>query len=418
LDEFYPIKTAHKSKMNRLFFLCFLAVIVFAKQRYDNYQLVGVTFSSEEAQRFQTTFPDFDVWSNDGVIVADSETHLLLSPSQYDQFVSNFPSKSLSILNENIQSNIDMEDSINSKNNTAFFTKYHRYIEIENFLKTLATQHPSMVQLFNLGKSYEGRDTVGIRFGTPGAKKNVWLSSHQHAREWISSMTTLYIVQRMLTEFKAGNARVVKLFSRFNFHLVPVLNPDGYEYTHTNARMWRKNRRANGPPSGSFGVDMNRNWPIRWGGPGASTDPRSDTYMGTSPASEPETQNVIKYFNQTGFAAALDFHAYSQLLLRPWQWSSASCPDETKLNALGAKMVEAIRVNGAQTYRNIRGSQLYVHSGAMVDYFYGEKKILGYTVELRPTSSSSYGFVLPPQFIVPTGIENYFGVLDYFEHEH
>ena len=91
-------------------------------------------------------------------------------------------------------------------------------------------------------------------------------------------------------------------------------------------------------------------------------------FKGPSPASEIEVKNVINYFNSTKIHAAIDFHSYSQLLLRPWQYSNNQCPDEVGLRDLGAKMEASIRRNGGQTYRNIRGSQLYVHSGAMVDF--------------------------------------------------
>ena len=135
--------------------------------------------------------------------------------------------------------------------------------------------------------------------------------------------------------------------------------------------------------------------------------------MGTKPASEIETQNVIKFFNETKIDGALDFHSYSQLLLRPWQWTTSSSPDESGLMSLGEKMAKAIQANG-EPYRNIRGSQLYVHSGAMVDFFYGDKKIFGYTVELR--DRGRYGFALPPSLILPTCVENYFGSLEFIEH--
>jgi hypothetical protein len=136
--------------------------------------------------------------------------------------------------------------------------------------------------------------------------------------------------------------------------------------------------------------------------------------MGPSAGSELEVKNVINYFNKTQIHAAIDFHSYSQLLLRPWQWSTGECPDETGLRTLGSKMEQSIRSNGGMSYRNIRGSQLYVHSGAMVDFFYGEKKIYGYTIELRPTGAP--GFVLPPQFINPTGKENLYAIMDFAEH--
>ena len=45
-----------------------------------------------------------------------------------------------------------------------------------------------------------------------------------------------------------------------------------YEYSHTNYRLWRKNRRINSGNS-CKGVDLNRNWGYQWGGAGASTNP-------------------------------------------------------------------------------------------------------------------------------------------------
>lgn len=186
-------------------------------------------------------------------------------------------------------------------------------------------------------------------------------------------------MERLLKDFKQGNQRVKKLFEKYTFAFVPVLNVDGYEYTHTNARLWRKNRRNNRPHN-SFGVDLNRNWPYKWGGRGASREPSSDTYMGPSAASEIETQNVIRFFKDNKVSAAIDIHSYSQLLLRPWQYIETKCPDEDELRKLGQKMVDGIKNNGNQVYRNIQGSQLYVHSGAMVDYFYGENQVYGYTM--------------------------------------
>ena len=39
------------------------------------------------------------------------------------------------------------------------------------------------------------------------------------------------------------------------------MNPDGYQYSHTEDRMWRKNRSSN---NGHFckGVDLNRQFPV------------------------------------------------------------------------------------------------------------------------------------------------------------
>ena len=77
---------------------------------------------------------------------------------------------------------------------------------------------------------------------------------------------------------------------------VPVANPDGYDFTFTEGnRLWRKNLRDNdddGRITAVDGVDLNRNFPTKWGydNEGSSAVPGSETYRGAAPASEPETQ--------------------------------------------------------------------------------------------------------------------------------
>jgi len=227
-------------------------------------------------------------------------------------------------------------------------------------------------------------------------------------------MVNLYSMDKLLEGY-ATNQRVKRILDNFNIHFIPVINIDGYEFTHTNARLWRKNRKLNSP--GIFGVDINRNWPYRWGGQGSSSDPRSDVYHGTGPASEIETKNIIAFANllAPNIKAAVDFHSYSELLLRPWQWTNGQAPEELKLRALGLKLQNAIRGVHGKVYRNIRGSELYVHSGAMVDFWYQEVKVPSFTIELRPDPSSPYGFILPPQFILPTAQENFGAVIEMCE---
>ena len=81
-----------------------------------------------------------------------------------------------------------------------------------------------------------------------------------HAREWLSPATVLYIFDHMLGEYRReaitrdnddGNEEATItndqittcLLSKYDFYFMPLLNPDGYEYTHRAERFWRKNRR-------------------------------------------------------------------------------------------------------------------------------------------------------------------------------
>ena len=75
--------------------------------------------------------------------------------------------------------------------------------------------------------------------------------------------------------------------------LVPVLNPDGYEYSRTTDRMWRKNRRKN---SGSKcdGVDLNRNFEKGFG-TASSGNPCHEDFRGPEAFSEPESAALRDY---------------------------------------------------------------------------------------------------------------------------
>jgi murein tripeptide amidase MpaA len=76
-------------------------------------------------------------------------------------------------------------------------------------------------------------------------------------------MVPLYILSTLLSEYKKNVQRIVNIFKKTNFIFVTNQNPDGYEFSHTNSRMWRKNRKVN--HDRTIGVDLNRNWPYKWG---------------------------------------------------------------------------------------------------------------------------------------------------------
>jgi murein tripeptide amidase MpaA len=67
------------------------------------------------------------------------------------------------------------------------------------------------------------------------------------------------------------NPDYTSLLYDIDIYVVPNVNPDGYEYSRTSDRMWRKNR--SGPRKGCYGVDLNRNFAFKWGYSGVSRDP-------------------------------------------------------------------------------------------------------------------------------------------------
>jgi murein tripeptide amidase MpaA len=158
-------------------------------------------------------------------------------------------------------------------------------------------------------------------------------------------------------------------------------------------------------------VAWNRNWNDHWGGEGSSGTPTSDTYRGTAPFSEPETAAVSQYvFANAPFNGAIDYHSYSQLILRPYGWTTILPPNDATAKLVGDTIRARILAVNNVPYTSQASWQLYYTAGTSQDWYYSQASIpLSYTIELRDTGT--YGFQLPAAQIKPTGTENWAGFL-------
>jgi len=217
-------------------------------------------------------------------------------------------------------------------------------------------------------------------------------------------MTVTYMLNQILAEYESNQA-----LSAFSWTVFPVINPDGYIYTQTD-RMWRKNRRKNNALC--FGVDTNRNWNNHFNQGGSSTNPCSETYCGPSPFSEPEETALANYLgNATNVQGYIDFHSYSQLWMTPWGWTVQKPVDyNTQIAGANAAVKALTAVYGTQYTTGDIYSTIYEATGSSVDYTYGNVDIkYSYAVELR--DQGQYGFLLPPNQILPSGKETFAGLV-------
>lgn len=309
--------------------------------------------------------------------------------------------------------------------NGDWFQNFHNLQDINDRIGALAQQYPSLTELRVIGRTIEGRDIKVLRITGPATKSNprearpaFVFDGTQHAREWIAPMTVMFAVEQLLSRYE-GDPRVSAVVDGVDFYVVPMVNPDGYDYTWTGDRYWRKNRRINGGTcdlSPSMGVDLNRNWSVGWGGEGSSSDTCSEVYHGVNSWSEPEVvalRDLIRDVSVRvgGLGAYLDFHSFGQLVLSPWMYTLTPPPDAQHLNNYGALISDAIFGVSGRRYRSGQGSQiLYIAAGAAQDWIYGDLGADGWGIELRGDD-----FQLPPSEIIPTGAENLEGILQLSE---
>ncbi|MBX3172534.1 MAG: hypothetical protein KF760_34340 [Candidatus Eremiobacteraeota bacterium] len=224
---------------------------------------------------------------------------------------------------------------------------YPSYEQLTQNLQTLA-QRPHY-QLISLGKSLEKRDIWALRIGTraEGEQPAIIVTGGHHAREWASLMVPLKLAD-LLTP---PDDREI--------WIVPLVNPDGYEYSRDHDNLYRANK---------AGVDLNRNYadaehPELYRRPGdspgertddvgASDRPGSETYRGPQGASEPEVQAMINLeLKRARTRAVLDNHGFGNWLLYP---ANATEEEYTALN---------VTMNPTNQYKFQSGAKLYVMTG-------------------------------------------------------
>jgi len=292
------------------------------------------------------------------------------------------------------------------------YTVFNTYSSIMKELRRIAEENPEKVRLISIGKTYEGREIPLLRIThniTEEIKKPIILiDSGIHAREWVSLSTTMWLIHELMV--KDTDPAVNAFLDSFDFTFMPVLNPDGYDFTWQSDRLWRKNRRPVG--NGCIGVDLNRNWDYEWGGEGASKDPCKIDYAGPSPFSESETTSFRDWMTPRKDRVVLyiNFHSYGQLWMTPYGYSTNTPDNEKEMMYYSKIAVEEIVQYRGTTYRyGPVYTTIYPASSISVDWVRGAENIqIAFTVELP--DKGLHGFLTPASEIEPIGIETWLGL--------
>jgi len=334
------------------------------------------------------------------------------------------------VITSNIQKLIDEERQANdaareqtsdqtARRGSGALLYYAHIDEIYWFMRSLMWANWDLwdhVDILSVGTSTEGRDLKVFKISTGTGRKAIFINAGQHAREWIAPASVLYLLNELVTKY-GSDRQITSLVDKYDWYIMPILNPDGYQYSHDSHRMWRKTRSTNRGYR-CKGTDPNRNWDAKWAGVGASRYPCSDTYHGTRAFSEPETKAVSdflkKLYNGQGLLSYYDIHAYSQMWFTPYAFDKYTKPDNIqevdRVARIGAEAVR--KVNGRRFRVGSAAALLYAATGGADDwagYTLGVK--YAYCLEMRPAGGGRNGFIVNPSEIPASGAELTAGIL-------
>ncbi|KAJ6648918.1 Zinc carboxypeptidase, partial [Pseudolycoriella hygida] len=371
------------SKWLVLFLLsAFLPGFLAEKERFDNHKVYEIRIdTADQLQLFRNLENDSDgllLWNYP---VLGHSVSVMVAPHRFKEFLE---------LSYAVRSLIDAESPTTGPKEFGW-TAYNNYTEIYKWLDDLLVEYSGILTDYTVGTTFQGREIRAVKLSHKEGNPSIFIEANIHAREWITSATATCFLNNLLT---STDPDIVDLAQNIDWYIVPVFNVDGFHYTHTTNRLWRKTRQPHAHLC--YGTDANRNFGFHWMEGGASQNPCSETYAGPSPFSEPETVALSNFVG--ALAQEIDiylaFHSYGHYILYPYGHTIEPADNVEDLDAIGQKAAEGFALRYNSTYR------VDIGSGTSVDYMYAEHGIrLSYTFEFR--DRGTYGFILPPEQIIP-----------------
>jgi carboxypeptidase T len=282
-------------------------------------------------------------------------------------------------------------------NYPSYDSRYHNEWEMIVKIRDAEVEHPDIVDVFPVGKSYQGRTIWAAKVSDDVAEDEnepeVLLDALHHAREHLTIEQILDTFTQLTSRYGA-DSRITNIVNRREVWFIFALNPDGWHYDLTGSpyRGWRKNRQPNS--NGTVGTDLNRNYDYRWGCCGGSSgSPSAWNYRGTAPFSTPEARVIRDFVNgrvvggDQQITAAISFHTNGELILWPYGYTYTNIPSDMRTTDHRVFVAYARGMASRNGYTAQQSSDLYKTDGDFIDWMYGRHRIFAFTIELYPTET-------------------------------
>uniref|UniRef100_A0A674PMT9 Inactive carboxypeptidase-like protein X2 n=1 Tax=Takifugu rubripes TaxID=31033 RepID=A0A674PMT9_TAKRU len=194
--------------------------------------------------------------------------------------------------------------------------KHHSYKDMRQLMKVVNEMCPNITRIYNIGKSYNGLKLYAIEISdNPGeheaGEPEFRYTAGSHGNEVLGRELLLLLMQFMCMEYLSGNPRIRHLVEETRIHLLPSVNPDGYEKAFeagSELSGWSLGRWS------SNGIDIHHNFPdlntILWEAEAKKWTPRKTSnhhipipewYLSNNASVAVETRALITWMEKIPF---------------------------------------------------------------------------------------------------------------------
>lgn len=399
-----------------LFILTF-SVNICAGKKYTNFTLYrAIPVNSSHIEFFSNLDEIYDVnyWRRPGLL--HRAIDFVINPKDRKSFLRDAEKQGVyltTIIND-VQSAFDkqtVKSYIRRKMESFDWSDYYRLNDIYSWLEDLERKYPKAVELQSIGRSHQNRSILAVMIllnKDKDQRPRVIIEGGIHAREWISPAFVTYLMNEILNADNTKNKLLKTVANFYEWYFVPVVNVDGYEYTHTVDRLWRKNRNGQG-------TDVNRNFGYAFGTVGISRKSKDEIYCGPSAFSEKESKAMADFITSKSknLIYYVAFHSYGQYMILPYSDSKKHLENYDEVHGIlkrvGKKIAE--KYNTKYEIGTAFDTVGYLCSGASGCWVKKTFKV-PYVVTFELPDNGRKGFALPPEQILQTCKETMEGVLE------
>ncbi|XP_017285255.1 probable carboxypeptidase X1 isoform X2 [Kryptolebias marmoratus] len=221
--------------------------------------------------------------------------------------------------------------------------RHHNYKEMRKLMKSVNEECPNITRTYSIGRSYTGLKLYVMEISDNPGKHELGEPEFRyvagmHGNEVLGRELLLNLMQYLCHEYKRGNQRVVRLVQETRIHLLPSMNPDGYEMA------FKKGSELAGWALGRYsyeGIDMNHNFAdlnsVMWNAIELETDrsklinhyfPIPEQYTSEEAFVASETRAVIDWMQNVPFVLGANLHGGELVVTYPYDMTRDWAPRE------------------------------------------------------------------------------------------